>query len=276
VARQTFAGDLAAFTATTATVGGVADTLLLARSITGITAWTAKTGGTQVTDLQNTGGGAITTVSSDGTGLFEFLGPDEVYELWLDTGLGSRQYVGARLATKLIATAATAAAAVPSTLVDAKGDLLAGTADNAVARLAAGTNNTVLTADSTQASGMRWGARSGREAGPFSIGTVVVGTGTFRWYNNSGVTLTIVAVRTSVGTAPVGASLICDVNKDAVTIFTTQGNRPTITTGTFTSGKVTNMNVTTIADGSYLTVDIDQVGTTAAGANLDVQIELSV
>lgn len=40
--------------------------------------------------------------------------------------------------------------------VDAKGDLLVGTADNTLARLAVGTNNHVLTADSGQATGARW------------------------------------------------------------------------------------------------------------------------
>ena len=40
--------------------------------------------------------------------------------------------------------------------VDAKGDLLAATADNTVARLAVGANNTVLTADSAEATGLKW------------------------------------------------------------------------------------------------------------------------
>jgi hypothetical protein len=63
-----------------------------------------------------------------------------------------------------------------------------------------------------------------------------------------------------------------DINKNGVTIFTTQGNRPTIAIAGTTSGKVTNMDVTTIADGDSLTVDVDQVGSTVAGADLTVQI----
>jgi hypothetical protein len=42
--------------------------------------------------------------------------------------------------------------------IDAKGDLLAGTADNTIGRLAVGTNNQVLTADSSTATGLRWAA----------------------------------------------------------------------------------------------------------------------
>jgi hypothetical protein len=45
---------------------------------------------------------------------------------------------------------------VPKSLVDAKGDLLVGTADNTVARKAAGTNGQTLTADSTQTDGLKW------------------------------------------------------------------------------------------------------------------------
>lgn len=101
------------------------------------------------------------------------------------------------------------------------------------------------------------------------LGTIV---GTARIYNDTGATLSIKAVRASVGTAPTGASIIVDINVSGTTIFTTQGNRPIIPASGNTSGKVTNMDVTTISDGSYFTVDIDQVGSLVAGANLTVQI----
>lgn len=45
-----------------------------------------------------------------------------------------------------------------SDIVDAKGDLIVGTADNAVTRLPVGANSAVLTADSTVAEGVRWAA----------------------------------------------------------------------------------------------------------------------
>ena len=51
--------------------------------------------------------------------------------------------------------------AVQKSTIDAKGDLLVGTADNTVGSLAVGTNNYVLTADSAQASGMKWAAAAG-------------------------------------------------------------------------------------------------------------------
>jgi hypothetical protein len=43
-------------------------------------------------------------------------------------------------------------------IVDAKGDLLVGTADNAVSRVAVGTNGYVLTADSAETGGLKWAA----------------------------------------------------------------------------------------------------------------------
>jgi hypothetical protein len=54
-----------------------------------------------------------------------------------------------------------AGAAVAKATVDAKGDLIAGTADNTVARLAVGANDTVLTADSSTATGLKWAAAGG-------------------------------------------------------------------------------------------------------------------
>lgn len=127
---------------------------------------------------------------------------------------------------------------------------------------------------------MSWVDTDGSLRGPnigndvsYSIaGAQQVGTGVFRWYNNTGVTLTIRGVRISVGTAPTGSSLIADINKNGTTIFTTQANRPAIAAAANTSGFVTNMDVTTLADGDYLTIDIDQVGSTVAGSDLTAQI----
>jgi hypothetical protein len=52
-------------------------------------------------------------------------------------------------------------AAVAKSIVDAKGDLIAATAADTVSRLAVGANNTVLTADSSTATGLKWAAAAG-------------------------------------------------------------------------------------------------------------------
>ena len=49
-----------------------------------------------------------------------------------------------------------ASAGIAKTIVDAKGDLIAATAADTVARLAVGTNGQVLTADSAEATGVKW------------------------------------------------------------------------------------------------------------------------
>lgn len=84
---------------------------------------------------------------------------------------------------------------------------------------------------------------------------------------------TIVGVSAAVNTAPTGSAIILDINKNGTTIFTTQANRPQIAAGAFaTAAEVTNMNVTSIAAGDYLTVDVDQIGSTLPGADLSVFI----
>ena len=50
----------------------------------------------------------------------------------------------------------TMATMVAKTIIDAKGDLIAGTAADTAARIAVGTNGHVLTADSTAATGLKW------------------------------------------------------------------------------------------------------------------------
>jgi hypothetical protein len=80
-------------------------------------------------------------------------------------GLGS----AATTAATAYATAAQGAkadSAVQSTLVDAKGDLIVGTADNTVARLPAAADGRVLTLDSAEATGMKWAVPSGGASFP--------------------------------------------------------------------------------------------------------------
>jgi hypothetical protein len=51
-----------------------------------------------------------------------------------------------------------ASAGIAKTIVDAKGDIIAATAADTVSRLAVGANDTILTADSTTATGLKWAA----------------------------------------------------------------------------------------------------------------------
>jgi hypothetical protein len=67
--------------------------------------------------------------------------------------------------------------AIQPTILDAKGDLIVATAADTPARLAVGSNDTVLTADSSTATGLKWAAPSAPSAVSCSV------------YNNAAQTL---------------------------------------------------------------------------------------
>lgn len=83
--------------------------------------------------------------------------------------------------------------------------------------------------------------------------------------------LTIVKVKVVVKTAPTGASIIVDVNKAGTTIFTTQNKRPEIAIGA-TQDDSDTPDVTALAEGDKVTIDIDQIGSGTAGADLTVEV----
>jgi hypothetical protein len=115
---------------------------------------------------------------------------------------------------------------------------------------------------------------AGRQTVFTHSGDVETGTGALKIPNLLGLTLFISKVQLMVGTAPTGAAIIVDIHKDGTTIFTNQANRPQIADGA-TSGNTTTIDDDEWADGEYLTMDIDQIGSGTAGANLTVIIVTS-
>jgi hypothetical protein len=83
--------------------------------------------------------------------------------------------------------------------------------------------------------------------------------------------ITIVDVTATCNTAPTGAAALFDVNKGGTTIFSTQGNRPTVAAGS-QDGAAATPDVTAVAAGDVLTVDIDQIGSSTVGADATVVI----
>jgi hypothetical protein len=90
---------------------------------------------------------------------------------------------------------------------------------------------------------------------------IVCGPGTF----------SIVKAKAHVKTAPTGQSIYVDVNKGGTTIFTTQTKRPQIAAGT-TDDDSDTPDITTLAEGNVLSIDIDQVGSGTAGADLTLEL----
>jgi hypothetical protein len=71
-----------------------------------------------------------------------------------------------------------------------------------------------------------------------------------------------------------GKAVVVDVNKNGTTIFTTQANRPAVNTSANLSS-TTAPDVTTLADGDYLTFDVDFVGAAGGAAYAVVTVEMS-
>ena len=77
--------------------------------------------------------------------------------------------------------------AIQNSIVDAKGDLIAASAADTPARLAVGANNTVLVADSAEATGLKWGGGFTTWTPTYASG-LTAGNGTLLWarYNKIG------------------------------------------------------------------------------------------
>ena len=88
---------------------------------------------------------------------------------------------------------------------------------------------------------------------------------------------TMVAQVMTADTAPVGGtpSLRGDIHLNGTTINTTQSNRPEIASGV-NSGSESTPDVTVVVAGDILTGEIDDVGLTTAGANVIIELEITV
>jgi len=133
-----------------------------------------------------------------------------------------------------------------ATAIDAKGDLVPGTGADTFSRLAVGANNTVLTADSAEATGMKW-------ATPAS-GSTAVGVTAF----------TSTAQNTTSGTATVINLNSEAFDTDSMHSTATNTSRLTISTG---KGGYYLVNVLTLIDagGNDVFITILKNGTTITG-----------
>jgi hypothetical protein len=105
-------------------------------------------------------------------------------------------------------------------------------------------------------------------------GDLEVGASPIRIPNLTGADLTISEVRLDIGTAPTGSAAIVDIHESGTTIFTNQANRPQIADGA-SNGSTTTIDDANWATGNYLTIEVDQIGSTTAGADLTVTIVCS-
>jgi hypothetical protein len=89
--------------------------------------------------------------------------------------------------------------------------------------------------------------------------------------------LTITEVRASVFTAPTGADLIVDIHLNGTTIMTTNKLEIDATEKTSeTAATAPVLTTTAVADDDIITIDVDQIGSTIAGAGLIVRIYYTI
>jgi hypothetical protein len=123
-----------------------------------------------------------TDLVKDGATAIELLG-DSIDASLVDLKGGTTGQVLAKASgTDMDFTWATDASGIPATIFDAKGDLIAASAADTAARLAVGTNGHVLTADSAEATGLKWAA----PAGGGKVLQVIQGTTSTSTTNNGG------------------------------------------------------------------------------------------
>lgn len=85
--------------------------------------------------------------------------------------------------------------------------------------------------------------------------------------------MTLTAVRASVTTAPTGASLLTvDINEAGVSILSTKLTFDASEKTTTTAATPAVISDAALADDAEITIDIDQVGSTIAGAGLKVYL----
>ena len=119
---------------------------------------------------------------------------------------------------------------IQPTIVDAKGDLITATAADTTARLAVGANDTVLTADSTTATGIKWAAPAGGGSNFTLInsgGTALTGASTITISGISGADKIYVIVQ-SASSASASSDIQLRINSDSGGNYVALGARFTM------------------------------------------------
>ena len=84
--------------------------------------------------------------------------------------------------------------------------------------------------------------------------------------------MTLTAVRASVTTAPVGADIIVDINEAGSSVLSTEISIDDGEKTSTTAATPPVISDSALADDAEITIDIDQIGSTTAGAGLKVAL----
>lgn len=105
--------------------------------------------------------------------------------------------------------------------------------------------------------------------------TTALTTGTAKITFRMPYAATLVAVRASVATAPTGAALIVDINEGGTTVLSTKLSIDAGEKTSVTAASAAVISDSSLADDAEITIDIDQIGSTVAGAGLKVAFYFS-
>ena len=177
--------------------------------------------------------------------------------------------------TRLVADSAQAAglkyvADTTNYAIAAKGDLLVGTAADTLTNVGVGTNGHRLIADSAQPSGVKWVADPAVIGIACSDETTALTTGTAKVTFRMPHAMTLTAVRAAVTTAPTGSTIIVDINEGGSSVLGTKLSIDASEKTSTTAASAATITDSALADDAEITIDIDQVGSSVAGAGLKV------
>ena len=185
--------------------------------------------------------------------------------------------------------------AILKSLIDAKGDLVVGSADNTVARLAAGTDGNFLRANSSATSGLEWGAiptiNDIDDVGGVTITSATNGDllkyNGSAWVNAAGYALLASPTLTGTPAAPT-AAVDTNTTQIATTSYvvsqgyaklagptftgTLTANNVTVSGNLTVSGTTTSINTETLTvDDNIIILNNNEAGTPSVNAGIEVE-----
>ena len=145
---------------------------------------------------------------------------------------------------------------IAKSLVDAKGDILVGSADNTVARLAIGTDGYLLTADAASTNGVKWAAA------PVSLPSQTGSSGKYLTTDGTSASWGTLVVPITTGTATVSANTATTVDTTALSAFTSIEYMVSLKQGS----KIRTSKVLVQTDGT--SVDMTEFAITETGGTI--------
>jgi hypothetical protein len=183
---------------------------------------------------------------------------------------------GQALATAANAAAARTTLGLGSAATAATGDFAAASHSQAASTISdsTATGRALLTAADAAAARSAIGAGTDSDVIVIPVGdeSSALTTGTNRVRFRMPFAATLLAVRANVNTAPTGSTLIVDVNEAGTSVLGTKLSIDATEFSSTTAASAATITDSSLADDAEISIDIDQIGSTVAGAGLKVSL----